>query len=386
MYLKTLVIVVGCMLSAAACGGAAESGQGALGPTDVAGNGATQPAGGTLDPATDPATTPGSGSASDSPDPGSAPVDGTAGAEAPFPTEPGAVGDAYDYEAEEVALTADLVVAQGATLRVGPRTTFTASSGVAVRIAGTLVVEGAADAPVRFLGAGVPSSWHGIVVESGGVLVATNVEIGGATYGVHAQPGSDFTVEEADIGTSFKAAVLESDGSFDRTRFHASGNPLFSAVNEASIDDVNGTLTVLGASPTVTNSTFDNSGGLVDMIRVGGGGAPLFDHIHVTSAHCGIHTFGDVPTSLTVTNSVFEGLAYGFMAYATAPVIENSVFLSNGNDVGFCFGATTESRPILRGNYYSAGSALVDPTCFQVGTQDESPASAPNPAAGAALP
>jgi hypothetical protein len=157
---------------------------------------------------------------------------------------------------------------------------------------------------------------------------------------------------------------------------------VFSPVNEASIDDVNGTLTILSASPTVTNSTFDNSAPLVDMIRIGGSSSPVFDHIRVVSAHCAIHTFGDTNSHPTITNSVFEGLAYGFMAYATAPVIENNVFLGNASDVGFCFGATTESAPILRNNYYSAGSALVDPSCFQVGTADESPAAEPNPTAG----
>ena len=65
-----------------------------------------------------------------------------------------------------------------------------------------------------------------------------------------------------------------------------------------------------------------------------------------------------------------------------APLLQNNVFLSNATDIGFCFGATADSRPTLEGNYYSSGSAIVDASCFQVGTQDDTPAAAPNPVAG----
>ena len=55
-------------------------------------------------------------------------------------------------------------------------------------------------------------SWHGIVVERGGKLEFKHVEIRDATYGIHAQPGSDFVVDYADIGTTFKAALIGFDG------------------------------------------------------------------------------------------------------------------------------------------------------------------------------
>jgi hypothetical protein len=294
---------------------------------------------------------------------------------------PGGTGT-YDYEGEQVALDADLVIASGETLRVGPGTTFTASGVWKVQVAGTLIVEGSMEAPVRFVGMGVPDSWHGIVIASGGTLTASHVEIGGARYGIHAQPGSMFSVDYADIGTSFKAAVIESDGSFDHTRFHASGNPLFSPVNEVSIDDVNGTLTILSASPTITNSTFDGSAALVDMVRVGGDSTPVFDHVHIKEAHCGIHANGGVNNAPVVRNSVFELLGYGLMVYATKPTIEDNVFLMNGNDIGFCFEATADNAPTMRNNFYSSGAPIIDPTCFQIGTTDSSPAAAMNPSAG----
>lgn len=308
---------------------------------------------------------------------GPAPAMPAAGAAA-NPPAPGV----SDYENEAVSLAADLIVAAGTTVRVGPGTTFTASSGVKVQVLGTLIATGTAEAPVKFLGAGTPRSWHGIVVESGGTLEFTHVAIGGATYGLHALPGSTFTVDRADIGTSFKAAVVQSDGSIDHTRFHASGNPTFSPVNEVSIEDVNGTLTVLDASPTVSNSSFDGSAALVDMIRVGGNSSPVFDHLYIADAHCGIHANGGVNSTPVVTNTVFERLAYGLMVYATKPSITDSVFIDNGNDVGFCFEATEANAPTLAGNFYSSGAALIDPTCFQIGTTDGSPAAAAHPGAG----
>jgi hypothetical protein len=294
----------------------------------------------------------------------------------------GSAAGAYDYAGEQIMLQADLVVASGATVRVGPGTTFSAGPDVKVLVQGTLLVQGEAGAKVRFLGAGVPRSWQGIVVASGGYAELRHVEIGGATYGIHAQPGSDFEVDYAEIGTSFKAALVQANGSFDHTRFRASGDPTFSAVNEVSADDVNGTLTILDASPTITNSTFDGSAALVDMIRVGGNSSPVFDHVYVKEAHCGIHAFGGVNTTPVITNSVFERLAFGLMAYATKPSIRDSVFLMNANDVGFCFGATADNAPILANNYYSSGQAIVDPSCFQTGARDESPAASRNPGAG----
>ena len=93
----------------------------------------------------------------------------------------------------------------------------------------------------------------------------------------------------------------------------------------------------------------------------------------MADAHCAIHFFGAVNSAPRVTNSVFERLSYGVMAYTTAPVIENSAFIGNANDVGFCFGATEDNVPALQGNYYESGAPLVDPSCFVIGTTDASP-------------
>ena len=118
------------------------------------------------------------------------------------------------------------------------------------------------------------------------------------------------------------------------------------------------------------------------MVIIDGDSSPVFDHIHVKDAHCGFHMVGG---SARITHSVFERLVYGIMAYATAPVIEDSVFRDNANDVGTCLGATAEQAPALEHNHYASGAASIDPSCFQIGTEDEHPAATPNPAAGPAV-
>jgi hypothetical protein len=280
-----------------------------------------------------------------------------------------------DYANQNVMLTQTLTIAAGQTVRVGPGTTFSASAAdVKIQIDGTLIVSGSVDAPVKFLGAGMPRSWAGIVVANGGVLNLTHAEIGGATYGILAEAGSMYTVDYAEIGTSFKVAVLSSTGSFDHTKFHASGDDTFSPVNEVSMDDVNGSLTILDGSPTVTNSSFDHSSALVDMIRIGGSSSPVFDHVSITSAHCGFHTNGGVNNTPTIKNSVLDGMSYGIMAYRSKAKIEHCNFTGNANDVGFCFDATADNAPTLTDNFYSSGSPSYDSTCFDIGKPDSMPA------------
>jgi hypothetical protein len=284
---------------------------------------------------------------------------------------------AFDYAGEEVALSETLTIAAGQTVRVGPGTKFTASrAGVNVQINGKLIVAGTAEAPVEFAGGSAPRSWGGIVIASGGTLELTHAKIGGATYGIHALAGSSYTVDRAEIGTSFKVAVLFADGSFDHTKFHASGDDTFSPVNEVSVDDVNGSLTIIDASPTITNSSFDNSSSLVDMVRIGGNASPVFDHVSIVSAHCGFHTNGGVNTKPTITNSVLRGMSYGIMAYTSAARFENCNFIDNSSDVGFCFGTTVDNAPALANNFYSKGTASFDATCFEVSKPDATPATA----------
>jgi hypothetical protein len=288
---------------------------------------------------------------------------------------------AYDYMMQEVALTTDLVIPKGKTLRVGPGVKFSAKSKIKVDVQGTLVVEGSASAATSFMGDGQPESWQGIVVASGGSLTLTHVQIGNAQYGLHALPGSSFAVDHALFDTSFKGAVLQANGTIAHAVFKA--ELLFPAVtDEVAIDDPNGYLTIIDASPTITNSRFDGSGGLNDMVRIGGMASPTFDHCFVNNSHCGFHTNGGSNTSARITNTIFENLSYGVMAYSTKPIIESSVFRRNSNDVGMCSGATPANTPVLTSNFYEGGAVKLDASCDKIGTKDSSAASSANASAG----
>jgi hypothetical protein len=273
-----------------------------------------------------------------------------------------------DMMLASTTLSADLVIPSGQTACVGPGVVITAAADITVQVEGTLIVDGTAASPAQFVGGGQPSSWHGIVVAAGGNLQLTYGTIRDADYSVHAMPGSDFNIDYGDFGTSFKTAVLESGGKIDNTYFRASVPPTISVAAEVTIDDPNGTMTILSASPAVSNSTFIGASPFTDLIRIGGDSSPVFDHVLVENAHCGFHDYGGTNNSPLVKNSIMEGLSYGVMAYTTKPMFENSVFQGNGTDVGLCTGATASNEPILMGDYFSTGKANIDSSCLQIGT------------------
>jgi hypothetical protein len=287
----------------------------------------------------------------------------------------------YDYTMQEVPLSENLVIAKGKTLRVGPGVKFNIKSNLTITVQGTLEVEGSQAAPSSFKGPGAADSWHGIVVESGGSLKLQHASISGAKYGFHALPGSSFAVDYAVFDTSFKGAVLQADGTISHSIFKA--GLLFPAITEpVAIDDPNGYLTIIDASPTVTHSRFEGSGGLNDMVRIGGNAAPKFDHCLVNNSHCGFHTNGGVNTSARITNTIFESLSYGVMAYTTKPIIENSVFRRNGTDIGMCSGATSANAASVTSNFYEGGAIKLDASCDKIGIKDPSGATSANPSAG----
>jgi hypothetical protein len=278
----------------------------------------------------------------------------------------------FDYVNQAVSLDSDLVIPSGKTVRVGSGVVFTASPNVKIQVEGTLIVEGTVASPSRFLGVetdAAPSNyWHGIEIESGGKIDFTYADVEGAEYGIHAMPGSTYKVDYGTFGTSFKPAVLESDGTFDHSTFHATIPSTVSLAEAVTIDDPNGTMTILDASPKVTNSLFEGSAVLTDMVRVGGNSVPVFDHDHFKGAHCAFHVFGATNNAPKVTNSIIENMSYGTMAFTSGMTFENSNFLNNTYDVGFCLGATASSGPNLTSDYFLKAKPtdpMADSTCFQ---------------------
>jgi hypothetical protein len=281
-----------------------------------------------------------------------------------------AKAEACDMTLASTQLSADLVIPTGQTVCVGAGVTVTATANITVRIEGVLIVDGTAASPAQFVGGGQPSSWHGIVIAAGGSLQLTYGTVRDAQYAIHAMPGSAFNIDHGDLGTSFKTAVLESGGKIDHTYFRASVPTTISVASQVSIDDPNGSMTILSASPAVSNSAFIGASPFTDLVRIGGDSSPVFDHVLVQNAHCGFHTYGGTNNSPLVKNSIVENEAYGVMAYTTKPMFENCVFRNNGTDVGLCSGATAANAPVLMGNYFATGKASIDPSCGQIGTAE----------------
>jgi hypothetical protein len=292
-------------------------------------------------------------------------------------------GGAFDYNAQTVNLDADLVIPAGKTVRVGPGVTFNAAAKVTIQVQGTLIVAGSDASPDHFMGTATgPNSWNGIVVAAGGSLQMQHAQVGGTTLGIHTLKGSTYDVDHVTFDTSFKNAVLESDGKIDHSRFIATTPPTISLAADVTIDDPNGTLTIIGASPTVTNSEFVGASALTDLVRIGGDSAPVFDHGMFKAAHCGFHIFGATTKFTTITNSVIDGMSYGVMAFTTKPKFASNVFKGNTSDGGFCYGATAATAPIFDGNYYASGAATFDASCVQAGATAVNTASATISGAG----
>jgi hypothetical protein len=289
---------------------------------------------------------------------------------------------ACDTTLTSESLSADLVIPSGKTFCVGPGVTLTATADITIQVDGVLIVTGTAASPAQFIGGGQPSSWNGIVVDSGGSLQATYATIRDAEYAIHTLAGSSFDIDYGDFGTSFKTAVLESSGKIDHSYFRATVPPTIAITTEVTIDDPNGSMTILSASPVVTNSSFIGASPFTDLVRIGGASSPVFDHVSLENAHCGFHDYGATNNSPHVTNSIIQGMSYGVMAYTAKPVFENDVFMGNGTDVGLCSGATTANQPVLTGDYFSSGKPVIDESCVQIGTAATSSATATIAGAG----
>ena len=307
---------------------------GAMAPMTTAGNGAAGATPSVNGAGRDaPAAAAGAGAGSAVPQPPSQPSAGStampmAGAESPAGGAGGsdAPVDAYDYAMEQVSLSADLVIAKGQTLRVGPGTTFNAGNGVKVRVEGTL------DRRRHRRGRGALHRRG----RARAALVARHRDRERRAARADAcrdwrRPptasmrwsGSSYVVDFAEIGTSFKAAVLEANGSFDHTRFHASGDPTFSPVNEVSIEDVNGTLDHPRrlADDQQLDLRRQRRAGRHDprrRQRLAGVRPPPSQGCPLRDPRQRRHNNTPV-----IKNSIFENMAYGLMVYATKPTIED---------------------------------------------------------------
>jgi hypothetical protein len=248
-----------------------------------------------------------------------------------------------------VALDATRTVAAGTTLTICAGSTLTAASGVSLKVAGTLLVQGTAQSPVKLTGTtGSPGDWTGLVIQAGGQLTATYLEIHAATTGMAALAGAMFNIDHLLIDTSEGMLVLSSSGTIDHGTMRGLGD------NQSSTP-----IYVSNASPRLSNTSVTEGLFLgVDMIVVGGvSSAPVFDHLEVADSHCAFHF--DAGTGATISNSFVHHNAYGFMVIGSQDghVVHNN-FEDNQINIGSCASGSTE----VTENYF-AGAPFGDGSC-----------------------
>ena len=113
-----------------------------------------------------------------------------------------------------VTLTETLTVPAGMTLTICAGSTLTAANAdVSVTVLGTLAIAGTASSPVKLVGASAdPGSWTGLVLDAGGQVTASYLELHGAVTGIAARPGSTYSIDHIVIDSSMAMMVLSSAG------------------------------------------------------------------------------------------------------------------------------------------------------------------------------
>src|SRR4051812_13593463 len=186
------------------------------------------------------------------------------------PPPPGAT-TADETLCGEVRLAAARTVSAGKTLAICAGSVVTAASpDVPLTVQGKLLVQGTAGKPVKLAGGG-------LVIEAGGDLSASYLEIRSARTAIDARPGSAFTIDHLVIEASDAMLVLASNGTIAHGALHGLGEAQSSTPIE-----------VVDASPRITDTVVDKGAfNGVDMIVVGGANAaPVFDHLEVADSHC----------------------------------------------------------------------------------------------------
>jgi hypothetical protein len=258
-----------------------------------------------------------------------------------------------------VALTASRIVAAGKTVAICAGSVLTFGDGIGLTVNGRLLVQGTAQLPVKLAGATASAgSWTGLVLNAGGELTATYLEIHDADTALAARPASSYTVDHLVIDDSTMMMVLSADGTIAHGTLRGLGNAQSSSP-----------VFVSNASPRITDTAVTQGLYLgVDMIIVGGGNsAPVFDHVEVADSHCAFHINESGGT--VITNSWLHHNAYAFMLGASlAGHINHNNFQDNLVNLGTCAGAAFE----VKDNYFEG--AAFDDTCAALEVTGVTPA------------
>lgn len=275
-----------------------------------------------------------------------------------------------------------MTIPSGTTVTIDPGATINVGAGV------TITVDGGLDASSMATHAKLTGSgWTGIVVDSGGSLDLSGVDIGGAStaldvkgnaeydYGTISNTAAPFNVESGGALTTkhstFTApsAAANVAGSFTASylNYTGGGTSLYDGI----------VTTDPGAKVSIEDSTFTGpgpNGPLHDML-VSNGGAAQFHvaYTTITSVHCGFH-FGTL-SEFDISYINDDSNAFGFMLYGSGGGGPFTVTYSNIDDNGTngtnAYDAEGTNGPITFDHDYLNGSTT-DPQAVVTTTNPSS--------------
>jgi hypothetical protein len=233
-----------------------------------------------------------------------------------------------------ISVNATMTIAAGKTVAICAGSTLTLASSVSIDVQGTLLVQGTATSPVKFVGIGqTPGSWGGFILNAGGNLMATFTEVHGAGYAIDARAGSTFQIDHILMDNSQQLLQLATTGTLSHGILHGAGAVFVSGGSPKLVDTV------------VSQGEYNG----VDMIIVSGASAaPVFDHLEVADSHCAFHF--NQGAGATISNSFIHHNAYGLMVGGS---LNNQIVHNNFEDeainIGSCAGTASAQ---VTGNYF----------------------------------
>jgi hypothetical protein len=255
----------------------------------------------------------------------------------------------------------------GKTVAICAGSVLTFGPSASLVVQGTLLVQGTASMPIRFIGEQENAgAWGGVTVYAGGAVVLTHAEIHDATIAFSTAVSAQYSLDHVVLGNSRLLLHLMSSGTVAHATMHALGEPQSSVGDAIVIDD---------ASPHIVDSTADNGSGGADLIQVNGAAsAPLFERMEVSGSHCAFH-FNE-STNATIKSSYIHDTSYGLMVvYGTESLLTGNNFERNGVALGLCIGG---GNATFRGNYVDG--TFTDSSCSAL--RNEEPAVSPIPGVG----
>jgi hypothetical protein len=222
----------------------------------------------------------------------------------------------------EYVVTADVVVAQGATLTLAPgtRLTFTAGTSPKLEVVGTLAAAGVPGAEVTFRGSGGRAAWDGLKLSPGSVATLSSCRI-----------------EDASVG------ILGSLSSLTLNRVIADGNIVGMDLSRCALDAVQCTFSrsdsmgarLAGGTGTIIGSLFSENGRAGLICREGATHVIRGCTITGTTAGDGLACYrlaGITIDSCTITRNSRHGL----VVKNSSPTVTNTSLTDNGQCGVYC--------------------------------------------------